>query len=490
MNSERAGSQLVQQRILIRGLLRGEGPIHAGGGPDDLAWRQIARDINGIPYIPGASLAAAFRREIASAFSPQSAARLFGPASAGQSGQPLLAVDHAPLVNHAGITEIHYGIAAPAVSEPGAVRFLDGVEILPSGSQFRMSLELLQTGESAREDLTAALHLLRCLESPEGLAVGSRRSRGWGRLRGITDETGYRWTIRMFSMTSAHQLLAWLAFGSEYELPDSWPQTVLQGYLRAADMAKRLGCQLPAPAAAPLLTVRVRLMVGGSLLIRAPAAGAADAAPLDRTTFDARSVPLRQYVIPGTALAGALRRQCQRIVHSLAGSPSVAAEQVIGSMFGDRSQESLLRVPDAPVTGAKVLRNARMRMDPWTGSAHQAPCVLEDALYGGEVEFTLTLKPPCSEREAATPGLTDAHRALLLLALRDLAQGRLVIGSGGGSGRGWFKPGPDGVIAEIHGPISAVYRQQAEGPAVIEPEGAVSDLIPNLRRALGIGGAQ
>jgi|HubBroStandDraft_1064217.scaffolds.fasta_scaffold275176_2 hypothetical protein len=93
---------------------------------------------------------------------------------------------------------------------------------------------------------------------------------------------------------------------------------------------------------------------------------------------------------------------------------------------------------------------ARVAIDPWTGGALDQYLFSEDAHYSGWLVLDLQIRPPAAA--SADDDDQEAALGLLILALRDLWEGRLPIGGESGIGRGLLR-GLDGQIS---------YRGQTE----------------------------
>jgi hypothetical protein len=244
-------------------------------------------------------------------------------------------------------------------------------------------------------------------------------------------------------------------------------------------VAAALRCDLPEAGPGGALRVNVKLEIAGSLILRSgghdPAE--ADAVHLHRLDVDGGGTPRRQPVIAGTSLAGVLRHRCLRIAKTLSGDKGDA---LVAGMFGELARASRVRVSEALIRGGRLLRHMRLRIDPWTGGALESFLFTEDAWYGGVVDVEIELAPPRrGERDSA-----GAERALLLLALRDLATGDLHVGGESSAGRGRFRPPPGGVFAETAGPV-ATLRLADGGHVEVSPRDAFAEDFHALHRVLG-----
>jgi CRISPR/Cas system CMR subunit Cmr4 (Cas7 group RAMP superfamily) len=469
----------VGRRVLVTGELRLTAPCHLGGpDPDATSERPVLRDETGRPYLPGTTLAGLLR----GALGDDDARALFGGASGDDDGlQSPLIVDDAP-VTAIVPTELRDGVKINAATGTADDKTKFDVELLPVGTRFALRFELILAGEERDAALFSSLvRLLQSLEDGE-VRLGARTSRGLGACEVPAGPS--RWHVEDLLVSGRDGLLAWLGRGRD--LGASWPRVERRAFSSARDVAAALGCSLPAATRGQALRVTVKLEVAGSLIIRSGGHDPADADSihLHRLDVDGRGATRPpQPVIPGTSLAGVLRHCCLRIAQTLQREKG-RGRKLVDGMFGERTRASRVRVPEAPVLGGKLLRHTRLRIDPWTGGALESFLFTEDAWYGGSVALTIELAPPREDERENEPERAGAERALLLLALRDLATGDLSVGGESSAGRGRFRPPTGGVFAETEEPRA---RLQLSDDARVEvlPPTAFAEDFKSLHAVLG-----
>lgn len=399
------------ERILLECSLVLDEPTHLGGAdPDATSDRPLLRDSEGRVYLAGTALKGVLRNG-------PGYDTLFGDIE----HQARLLVDDAPLTAQVA-TQVRDGVAIDVELGIAANRKKYDLEILPAGARFEARFELIVPADrdAFLRDLCVVLDRLST-----GIEVGARTRRGFGRIR-----RDRPWRIRRYAGRSG--LRAWLADGCD-AVPAAWRTATAEH----DDLWSALGVPFEAVPQSGEVTIRLELKIAGSLLIRSPVAGIspADHAQLHALHADGSLRP----VISGTALAGALRARCVRIVHTL--SPSDGGDDLVEGLFGPidvesgNARASRLRIGEAQIESARTLRHARVRIDPWTGGAADAFLFTSEPTYGGTASPVLRWSKPAGDGRRER-----AERALLLLALRDLVLGDLHLGGEGAVGRGRAAP--------------------------------------------------
>lgn len=401
----------IAERILLRCDLVLQEAAHLGGAdPDATSDRPLLRDADGRIYLAGTALKGVLRRGGAHQ-------RLLG----GEAQQARLLVDDAPL-RGAECTDLREGVAIdPGLGIAADQRRYD-IEVLAKGSVFTARFEALvphADQDGFLVDLCALLDRLT-----DGVAVGARTRRGFGLIRREGP-----WFVRRYSGMAG--LRAWLAEGWQ-DAPASWRGPPAED--RFEDLWVGLNAdRAPAPSSDEV-EIALELQIVGALLIRSAVngAGPADVAQLHARAADGSARP----VVSGTSLAGALRARCLRIARTLLGENR--SKTLVDDLFGPaeiqngQGRASRLRVGETAIEGGAALRHTRVRIDPWTGGASDARLFTAEPIYGGTLCPRLRWRP--DDR------CEGAERALLLLALRDLALGDLPIGGEIGTGRGRLAP--------------------------------------------------
>ena len=427
----------IAQRLVIKGELELTSPAHLGCGRDDVESDQplVTDQEDGLPYLPGTTLAGLLRHQL----DTDEAIRLFGPHSQSDddSEQSRLLFSDSPVVNRPS-TELREGVAIEGKTGVARDKTKYDFELLSVGTKFSLRFELLLPAEPAPASRLKALtgRLLTLLEDGR-VCLGARSRRGFGDCRIISNGDGVHWHVEKYDVTSLAGLMAWMGAGE--------PESVGLKSGREWSLEQ-------ASAASKDFEITAKLRVQGGVLIGSGGHGAdeADKSHLHRRTSDGGLEP----ILAGTSLAGVLRHRCLKILNTLGKQSSF-----VEAMFGSQKCASKLRVWEVPIQGGRTLRHSRVRIDPWTGGAAETALYTQDVHYGGEVEVRVSVRDPL-----------PAQQALLLLALRDLAEGELRIGGQSGAGRGRLAPACEGEFAEIVSDKGAAKLIYESGRVKLQPD--------------------
>lgn len=446
-------SRQIRERWIITGELVLATPTHLGNGDGDalVDMPLLLDEATGSALLTGATLAGGLRNYLEDRIRGYDAARegrLSSPAEGlrvamngllgGDKGddkgkQSRLIVWDAVCV--APAIELRDGVKIDSETHAAEKGLKYDYELLEAGATFPLTFELLAGPDdtAARQALALALHGLAESEIPLGL----RKRRGFGKCF-VRD-----WQVTRYDLATRAGLLAWLAEGRGWQ-PAPEPQ-------RDADIARLLGVSLAGlPDARRSLTLTAEFCLENSLLIRA-GFGSQDRGP-DTAHLAARHGDKKAGVsatllpvLAGTSLAGALRGRGLRIARTIAGDvfdehgkrqPAPAVAEWMDHLFGPAKitggapspRASRLAVEETPVTGVHSLAQNRIRIDRFTGGAHETGLFNEQPVFGGatsRVEVRLSLRNP-----------RRAEVGLLLLLLKDLWTGDLPLGGESAVGRG------------------------------------------------------
>jgi len=430
-------------------------PLHVGGwmsapGAD----AALARDGRGRLVLPGSSLAGALRAALGQPWQPPPPGR----APRSTPATPIEEIWGAADLDGVGASRVVVRDAAVSTAPDGAGRrdgvgidrawgsaaegLLYGRELVPAGAMVQLELEVHSTTSSETTDLDLLGQIAAVLTV--GLPVGARTSRGLGLLTADADA---------IEVTQVR-----------YDSP--------RGYWETAGNPKAV----PLPAAAPgdggALDVEVHWIPLGPVSV-----GSGQATPSVAHLPLAESHPdnpdLLRLVLPGTALAGALRSRAEFICRTVGGQdpPEDFSDQLSGAplaavLFGHAAGvpgstasplvvhdcpstttipaagwDAITNPPDGPDsrpdlprsvpasnddgTPTELRRTEHVGIDRWTGGAGEGRLFCEFEPHGFRYHpIRLRLR-----RDRITdPGIRDAATALLLLVLRELAAGRVPLG--------------------------------------------------------------
>ena len=436
------GRRAVAVRHEVTGTLEAVTAVRAGGwGSSAYADLVVARDGLGRLMIPGTSLAGALRSWLGSVTAPTgdavfdraSLGAVFGDLEhQGQDGMVCrIMVDNAVCDENVHV-DIRDGVGIDRSTGSAAAGVLYQHEVVPPGTRFAVRITAAQTAVDT-ERVGLALDMLVQALAAGRVEIGAARTRGLGQVR-LADVTRAR-----VDLSDRNQVLGWLC-GRPAPAPPA--EVALPG-------DGRLGIEITWAAITPV-------MVRASTVNEAEPDRdrAVDTVPLRSgdTGPDGRMTLL----LPGSSVKGVLRSHAERIVRTVTAAdvPERWLDQVndpqlgpVTALFGTagdhRTREDEL--PRAGRRGALSVRDClgtagervvtHVAIDRWTGGA------AENLLFSVQEPVSADWQPirmSLDVSRAGSPADEDGGQALalLLLVLRDLADGWLAFGFGGTRGRG------------------------------------------------------
>ncbi|MBB4913986.1 RAMP superfamily CRISPR-associated protein [Streptosporangium saharense] len=469
--SPRAGRHLTS-RVRARGWLLTTAPLHVGGlGHDPSDPLPIALDGQGRPYVPGTTLAGVLRHWMDGA-QPGTLDGLWGSAEEKGHASRVVVADglvttEPRLDEHAlpaapldvAALEFRPSVGIDRVTGAAAPEFLYGRAVIPAGHYVRLEIDV-ESNEEADLDEARMDALLTALRAGK-VRVGAATGRGLGAVRLLDDP---------FEMVV-----------DRFDSPEGLPAVLRDdpARRRGAEPSRRTDPALP--PARQVLDIRVEWRPLAPVMVRAGAGGLfADTLPLT-TRVDRRHVTL---VLPGGSIKGALRGHAEFVERTAreGGPPAPSAPPgaspadysaafraqldqlpAVRALFGAardgrergagalRAEEcaALVTVPDelwdAAIGGEPdesdsvrdrledlgMARSDHVSLDRWTGGAADGRLftVLEPHAVGWEpIRLSVDLTRLGSG--------SDVALALLLVTLRDLAEGRIPLGASANRGFG------------------------------------------------------
>lgn len=439
----------LRERIVVNGILTLETPAHIGNDAGDgLLDMPVHLDaLEGIPLLPGSTLAGALRNYVRQ-HDAILVKTLFGQVSSREDGtgesisqtsESLFIVDDALGYAPTGPwrVELRDGVAIDPKTRTASDAQKYDIELLAAGTQFPLSFELcLRRGEEQTALLQAFAVALDGLAKGE-IHLGKRKRRGFGRCR--VDG----WQITRFNMQSTAGMLDWLRYDSSKALEQAKTaatqtlvQDIFQGLQVSAATVPSFAC-----------TVNAYFRLDGSLLIRSLPEDAADADMVHLRSWRKDGPEYKQQpVLSGTSLAGALRARALRIANTV----GKQGEDFIDGLFGYRNKEteeererikrgvnpltaSRLWVEETEVKAAEPLVQSRVKIDRFTGGSFPGALFSQEAAWGTD-KTRINVKLNLQGADSAVR--KDAEIGLLLLLLKDLWTGDLTLGGESSVGRG------------------------------------------------------
>lgn len=437
-------------RFRLTGTLVARTPLHVGGHGDDVDTDlPLARDGRGELYIPGTSIAGALRQWCERAFGPVPMNAHWGFQD-GDEGHASFVIVEDVRVNEASavVVEVRDGVGIDRRRGAAAENIKYDRAILPRGTKLKFALSAEATDSGQRLAVLAMLTALKEAMEDARVRLGASKTRGLGRIKlkegKLVEER----------LNDRQGILAFLKIGGSAAIPDV-------GEARRKHPARAMS----------RLRIVINWRPAGPLMVKAGFDGiAVDMLPLVSGRDGGLSL-----VLPGSSVKGAMRAQAERIVRTLLGRDAIGdflrhlELPLIDDLFGLRGlsdgdiqrrnrpgdearglaalslddcygKTALSRPQWDAVQGATTdaaLRDAleAANLQRWSQAYH----VAVDRWTGAAAESMLytVLEPHRTEwepldLEVDLGRLRDTERlpavALLLMVLRDLAQGRLPLG--------------------------------------------------------------
>lgn len=416
-------------RWVITGTITLESAAHFGGEGEGFSDMQILRDPkDGVPLLPGTSLAGALRSYLADVLGgycskeqPEVAA-LFGAARGDDEGSqsPLIVFDSLGTLPSELNLEIRDGVAIDPATGTAEHHKKYDFEVLPAGTEFPVRVELI-VGKGDNEVRLVSL-LVKALNGlcHGEIALGMRRSRGLGAIKADN------WKALRFDLTTPEGWMQWLT--SDHEKPTRAVSEVDGPVVAVQNAYGEFKIEEIADVQRKSIVIDALLHVEGDILIRS-----AGFEPAGADVIHLRSAG--KPVLPGTSLAGAMRSQALKIAHLF------GRDALVGELFGPRinsnvdtrsennsPKASKLRISEGKISEAEARRQIRIAIDRFTGGVVNGALFDEEVQSGGCVEVKIELRNP-----------ENAEVGLLLLLLKDLLSGQIPVGGSVSVGRGILK---------------------------------------------------
>lgn len=464
--SDPGGVRPIVARWTITADLVLQTATHLGGGTSDVADMVLIRDSRtGGPLLPGTSIAGALRSHLADVLggyrSPEDARvpSLFGGARGDDVGaqSPLIVFDSLGSLHDHRAPEIRDGVQIDAARGTAEEHKKFDLEVLPAGTSFSLRFDLVVSHAEEEPELLALLITALSGLSSGDIALGARRSRGLGAA------CGAKWKATRHDLSSRDGWLGWLLTDADAPSPERGSEAT---DVREACVHAVGGRALPEVRdRRRSVLVDLDVKATGGLLVRSapPGPDAPDAAHI-------RSAG--RSVLPGTSIAGVLRKQALRIarvVRAQKGDAEQWVERLLGPL-GDRElRASKLRITEGVVEGGTRARPSRVRIDRFTQGVVPGALFDEEPDQGGRVRLRLELREPA-------PG----ELGLVLLVLKDLLTGEIAIGGTSAVGRGTFNG---------TGTVHLEDGRSVDLDPAKRPDAAVEQAINELWSAPIVGGA-
>lgn len=385
-------------------------PVNIGNGVSEDTDADVMRNSAGECFIPGTSLAGAFRNYLGDEKNEES---IFGY-SEGEAGQ----------MSSVFISDMYFDRETVKLSIRDRVSLKDDkdvdnkfdVEIIEPGASGTIRIETIRReGDSDPNEQIGEIILAI---SDGDIRFGAIKNRGFGRAEAVS--------VRE-SKFSAAEMEEWIRFldgeedvcGTTQSFAE-WKSTKTRSSMRYSKHS------LP-------------LTLTGGISIRRYSAqpGKAD---FEHITSNGKPI------IPGTSWNGAIRADAKQILKDF-GLKETDAESLIGEWFGpvkkngngeneDDSRQSMIVIGESVIRGAKSLPMTRNNINRFTAGTKDGALYTELSYIGGETELEYMIAIPGDE---PTSQKMKALEGMMKLVTRDICLGLVAVGGQVSVGRGIFR---------------------------------------------------
>lgn len=396
-------SNPIIEKLVWHVKFRIEEPLCVSGGTDAATDMDVIKDFDGNPFVPGSSVAGAFKHYLDEC--GEATSLLGGGTGDDTRMSPLL------------ISDLRFEADGDMIDERDGIklenkRTVDGskfdMEIVKIGTTGTLELELnIREKDKDSREIEWKDQVLRILGAVNAgdIRLGARKTRGFGRLS-VTEV----WE-KAFSKDNVE---SWL----EYMLGNT------DGFT-SVTVDKEGNQALFASIVFPL-----RLSGGISIRRYSARPGAADYETLTVNESDGNV----SAVVPGSSWNGAIRSRAGEILSDF-GVRDVT--NILREWFGyvdekeRTAKQSQVYIRESLIRGGTELEMVRNKIDRFSGGMAEGSLYRERSYFEGDLELELRVKKTCPDWKAIC--------GLLLLISKDIENGYLPVGGQTAVGRGIFE---------------------------------------------------
>lgn len=296
----------ISHRVKITGTLTAQTPLHVGGlGTDPTVDLSLAVNGQNQIYIPGTSLAGAFRNWMADQEIDTDV--LWGFQIADQGSASFIVMEDAVVTPAGAIAELrdHVGIDRFLGAASDKTKF--DRAILPKGSHFPLEM----TVDLRKNDSLDAVEQLLYTLKQEGLRLGAAKTRGLGLIK-VTDLYHQDYDFNSFSTT--------IAALKAHHKPSTHQRYEPQKQIQSSKLHLSIEWE-------PI----------GAVMVKSGQDGVA----VDILPLVSRDQDQVAFVLPGSSIKGALRSQAERMLRTVLNIPISAPSRGNGQEQDQKLQDQL-----------------------------------------------------------------------------------------------------------------------------------------------------
>lgn len=411
----------IMSRYYIAAELTLASPLSLSGGIEENTDSDVMRDGEGRLFVPGSSIAGAFRRYMGQKKDEEG---VFGYSkNSKENGEE-------GCMSSLFISDVYFDEenSRNIVSERDGVKLTEqktvdnkfDYEIIETGASAILHIEKVYREKDAEKGLPDDLSVVQCLLSALNkgeIRLGARKNRGCG---WIKVNKVYK---HVFSMKEkANEYKQWVDFclsGNECDEKSVW-----EDWERGLKQEKYVHIEIP-----------LRLTGGISIRKYSTKPEEADFEHLTIHGQGKEEVP----VIPGTSWNGAIRDCARNILHEL---KIPAINEKLRQWFGfvdtlgkgeSKGQQSMVVFKESQLRGAIPMKSTRNKINRFDASTVDGALYTERAYFGGRTILTMLVQKTDNVREYY-PLI-----ALLSLVIEEIKEGYLAVGGQTAVGRGIFE---------------------------------------------------
>lgn len=373
-------------------------PLIIGSGNDDNSGNDILKDYDGIPFIPGTSIAGVIRSLMAEIYKQDEIDSIFGSSSNTADGNQSNVIFYDAFPNKEAKISIRDGVKINYETKTAEDKGKYDYQIIEPGAEFLIRIECQEREKP--EIVENFLSGMRYIIKNNIFRIGAKTTRGFGDLQ-INDVKIEEIDLQNDVGENRWIDFDWNTINSNINL-DKYTLPVNTGNT---------------------LNVKAEFKIVSSMLVR----NYRHESKVDTKHLTSGG----KAVIPGTSLAGSLKNAMLEIMEE-AEIKEDARNTVISNLFGfaekDDAKKSRLLISESEVKNGKFLKITRNRIDRFTAGTVDTALFDEEPIYGGEFEVNIQIKDS-----------TDYEKALLYHALRDFDNGIQALGGESSIGRGLVK---------------------------------------------------